>query len=64
MAGGGEGGVSEGENKRGGGVEGWGYGWGRGRSRVIKLHNAHERPEQGDQVPLLTCSSIPPQYGT
>jgi hypothetical protein len=46
MGGGREGGESEGENKRGKGVERWGVGWGD-RSRAIKLHYVPERPELG-----------------
>jgi hypothetical protein len=30
-----------------------------GQSRVIKFPYAPERPEQGDNVPLFTCSSTP-----
>jgi hypothetical protein len=43
-----EGAESEGENKRGGGVEGAGGGGGLGRSRAIMLPYAPEWPEQGD----------------
>ncbi len=36
---------------------------GSGPSRVIKFLNAPERPEQGDKVPLFTCSSAPHSMG-
>jgi hypothetical protein len=36
---------------------------GSSQSRVIKCLNAPERSEQGDYVPLFTCSSIPHSLG-
>jgi hypothetical protein len=43
------------------GLYGWGVGG--GRSRAIKFLFAPERPEQGDEVPLCTCSPTPHSMG-
>ncbi len=55
-----EGAELEGENKKGGRrVEGENK---RGWSRMVKVLNAPEPREQGDKVPLLTCSSTLPVW--